>query len=68
MEQAIVRDLTVDQVLTRWEQTISVFVNLRMACVGCPMAPFETLETVAGVYDMPVDTLINELESAIHKS
>ncbi len=67
MEQTITRDLTVDEVLTRSKQTVSVFVRLRMACAGCPMAPFETLESVAQVYDMPVDLLIDELEQAIPK-
>ncbi len=58
-------DLTVDQLLNRWSQVIPVFMRLRLSCVGCPMSPFETLDTVAKIYGLPLDHLMNELESAI---
>jgi len=32
-----------------------------MACVGCLMARFETLENAARVYGVPLDELCNEL-------
>ncbi len=57
-------DLTVAEVLNRWDQTAAAFIRLRMACVGCPMSPFETLETAAQIYGLPPDTLIQELEAA----
>ncbi len=66
MEQAILSpDLTVDQLLSRWSQVIPVFMRLRLSCVGCPMSPFETLDTVAKIYGLPLDNLMNELENAI---
>ena len=65
MEPLLAPDLTVDQVLTRWNQTVSVFMHLRMACVGCPMSPFETLDNVAEIYGLPVASLLKELEQAI---
>ncbi len=58
-------DLTVDQLLNRWSQVIPVFMRLRLSCVGCPMSPFETLDTVAKIYGLPLDRLMNELETAI---
>ncbi len=66
MEQAILApDLTVDQLLKQWNQVIPVFMRLRLSCVGCPMSPFETLETVAKIYGLPLDNLMNELKTAI---
>ncbi|MGE5263174.1 MAG: DUF1858 domain-containing protein [Acidobacteriota bacterium] len=65
MDPLLAPDLTVDQVLTRWKQTASVFVHRRMACVGCPMSPFETLGNVAEIYGLPVDNLMKELEQTI---
>lgn len=66
MEHAILPpDLTIDQLLNRWSQVIPVLIRLRMSCVGCPMAPFETLDTVAKIYGLPLDHLMNELETAI---
>ncbi len=58
-------EMTVDQVLTTWRQTVAVFVRLRMACVGCPMSVFETLDTVATIYGLPVQKLVDELGQAI---
>ncbi len=58
-------DLTVAEVLKRWDQTAAAFIQLRMACVGCPMSPFETLESAAQIYGLPPDALIRQLEAAL---
>jgi hybrid cluster-associated redox disulfide protein len=58
-------DLTVDEVLDRWPETIPAFFRYRMACVGCPMAPFETLVEVADIYGLDVDCFLSELERII---
>ncbi len=57
--------LTVAEVLARWPQTISVFMHHRMACVGCAIAPFETLAEVAAVYDLDPSCFLSELEQII---
>ncbi len=54
-------DLLVAEVMQRWPQTVSVFVRRRMACPGCPAAPFETVAEAAAIYGMPVDELLAEL-------
>jgi len=61
-------NLTVAEVLARWPQTIPVFMRHRMACVGCAMAPFETLAEVAAIYDLDLKTLLSELEQVIERS
>jgi hybrid cluster-associated redox disulfide protein len=58
-------DLTIDQLFSRWHQVIPVFMRLRVPCVGCPISPFETLATVAKIYGLPLDNLMNELKTAI---
>ncbi len=58
-------DLTVAEVLKRWDQTAAAFIHLRMACVGCPMSAFETLETAAQIYGLLPETLIRELEISV---
>lgn len=57
--------MTVDQVLRTWQQTIAVFMRLRMACVGCPLSAFETLDAVAAIYGLPVEKLVAELQQAV---
>lgn len=58
----IARDMTVEQLLTAWPQTARVFLDRRMACVGCPVAAFETIEEVAAVYEQDPETLIAALK------
>jgi hybrid cluster-associated redox disulfide protein len=58
-------NLTVAEVLARWPQTIPVFIHHRLACVGCVMAPFETLTEVAHVYHLDLDCFLNELQQAV---
>src|SRR5215469_10082197 len=37
-------ELTVDEVMRRWPPTIRAFLDFSMHCVGCPIAPFHTVE------------------------
>lgn len=65
MEEAVLTELTVAELLTRWPQAIPLFLHHQMACVGCTMSPFETLADVAAVYDIPLAQLIGELQETI---
>jgi hybrid cluster-associated redox disulfide protein len=58
-------DLTVDEVLDRWPETIPTFFRYRMACVGCLMTPFETLADVAAIYGLDRECLVNELRQTV---
>ena len=54
-------DWTVDEVIDRSPQAISVFNGLRMACVGCVMAPHETVAEVARAYDLELEMILKRL-------
>lgn len=56
--------LTVAEVLERWPATASVFVRRCMACIGCAMAPFDTLAEAAAVYGIALAGLLGELHQA----
>ena len=60
-------ELTVAEVLTRWPQTVQVFLRHQMACVGCVMAPYDTLADVSAIYDVPLDRLLEELWEVIQR-
>ncbi len=66
-EEAVVLtpDLTVAEIMERWPATIAVFLAYRMACVGCFMAPFDTLAEAAGNYRLDVDELLRALQARI---
>lgn len=59
-------NLTVAETLIRWPATISVFMRYGTACVGCVMAPFETLDEVASIYRLDRAQLLRDLTEASH--
>jgi hybrid cluster-associated redox disulfide protein len=63
----LLADLTVAEVMDRWPQTIPIFFRYRMMCVGCPIAPFETLAEVAVIYGLNPSCFLNELEHIIER-
>ena len=58
------RHVTVEDTLDRWPHTARVFLAHRMACVGCTMAPFESLPEAAGHYGLPEDDFLEEIHRA----
>ncbi len=62
MKDVSLAELTVAELLQRWPQAIPVFLRRHMACVGCTMAPFETLADVTAVYGMHLPHFLNELQ------
>lgn len=55
---------TLATVLVKWPLAARVLVNHRMHCIGCPIAPFETLAEACAVYGIDVEQLLQELETA----
>ncbi len=58
------RGETVEALLQRHPAAVRVFLRHRMACPGCAMAPFETLEEVCRIYRVPVEAFLQELAEA----
>jgi len=56
--------LTVAEVLERWPATAAVFGERCMACLGCAMAPFDTIGEAAAVYGIQVEGFLAELQRA----
>jgi hybrid cluster-associated redox disulfide protein len=57
-------DDTVAQALERHPEVAAAFVRLGMACVGCDMAPFDTVGDAAAAYDRAPEELAAELNRA----
>jgi hybrid cluster-associated redox disulfide protein len=64
----ITSQMTVEYVLEHWPETAVVFTqDLKTACVGCPIAPFDTLEDIARIYDLDLDDILILLRDVIGK-
>ncbi len=56
-------NMTVAEVLELWPETVAVFQEFKTACVGCVMAPFDTMADVARIYELELP----ELMAALHR-
>ena len=57
--------MIVAELLDHFPETIRVFIRHRMACVGCVMAPFETVAEVADIYGLHIPQFLGELHQTI---
>ena len=59
------KETSVADLLREFPQTIPVFLKHQMACVGCSMSAFETVQSAACVYGIAPDGFLRELEQAV---
>lgn len=52
------------EVLETWPQTIRVFLDHKMSCVGCAMATFDTIGEAVANYGGTLDLFLAELSRA----
>jgi len=65
-EEPLIRpEMLVDEVTHRYPQTAGVFVQHTMACVGCTLGTFHTVEDVAKVYRMDLQVLLEQLNAQL---
>lgn len=64
-DRQLTANLTVAELLECWPEAVAVFQELKTACVGCVMAPFDTLEDVAQIYGLDLSKIMVALEKQI---
>jgi hybrid cluster-associated redox disulfide protein len=58
---AITKDMTIQEVVESNPETIRVFLEHGLHCIGCAVARFENIEQGAMAHGIDVDALINDL-------
>jgi hybrid cluster-associated redox disulfide protein len=58
-------ELSVEEILGKWPETVKVFLHYRMGCVGCTMSPYETISSAAAIYQLPLEQFLDDLKKAI---
>ena len=53
------------EVVQQYPQTVDVFRNYGMVCLGCSAARFENIEQGAGAHGIDVDRLIASLNAVV---
>jgi len=58
---AITKDMTIQEVVESNPETIRVFLEHGLHCIGCAVARFENIEQGAMAHGIDVDALIGDL-------
>lgn len=62
-DKKITKDMTFGEVLKDHPQVAHIFLKYGMHCIGCHIAPSETIEQGAVAHGVDVDTLVNDLNN-----
>lgn len=61
----ITKEMTVGQVLRNHPQTVQIFLELGMHCLGCPSSSMESIEGAALTHGKKPDELVELLNQAL---
>lgn len=64
---AITKEMSITEVVSKYPQTVPVFMEHGMGCLGCAAARFENIEQGARAHGIDVDRLISDLNKAVNK-
>ena len=56
-------DMTVEQVMNRWPDSIRVFLDFKMSCVGCPIASFHSVDEASREHQIDGSAFVAALRS-----
>ena len=62
---AITKDMSILEVVQKYPDTVDVFVNAGMGCLGCAAAHFENIEQGAMAHGIDVDQLVMDLNTGV---
>jgi hybrid cluster-associated redox disulfide protein len=58
-------DMTMDEIMRLWPATIRVVLDHGLLCVGCPIAPFHTVEDAIRAHKIDGEDFRDDLMKAI---
>lgn len=61
----ITKDMGIMEVVQKYPDTVEVFVNAGMGCLGCAAARFENIEQGALAHGIDVDALMEGLNKVV---
>ena len=64
-ENKITEDMTIQEVIEKYPETMMVFSKYNIGCIGCHAASFERVKDIAGVHGTDVKALVKDLNGAV---
>ncbi len=60
----ITKQMSIMDVVQKYPQTVAIFQNYGMGCLGCAAARFENIEQGAAAHGIDIDALVADLNKA----
>jgi len=60
----ITKDMTIQEIVARYPETVPVFERYGLGCVACLAGEFENLEAGAILHGVKLETLLKDLNEA----
>ena len=64
----VTKDMGIMDIVTQHPETLEVFAQFNMGCIGCAAARFENLEAGAKVHGIDVDAMVDAMNKIIEKN
>ncbi len=61
----ITKEMTIEEVVSQYPETMMVFMRHGMHCVGCHVSAFESIEEGALAHGINVDALVLDLNKVV---
>ena len=61
----ITKDMSIMEVVQKYPNTVEVFMNSGMGCLGCAAAHFENIEQGALAHGIDIDSLMKGLNDVV---
>jgi len=61
----ITKDMTIEQVVQQFPETVQVFSRYGVGCVGCSAAQYDDIEQGAVLHGLDAEQLVRELNACI---
>lgn len=61
------KTMSIIEIVQKYPQTVEVFRNYGMGCLGCVAARFENIGQGASAHDIDVDALVDSLNKAVEQ-
>lgn len=65
--QNITKEMAILEVAKKYPKTAFIFMDYGLHCIGCPMAPSETIEEAAKLHRIDLGALLKDLNRAVNQ-
>ncbi|MEM4244637.1 MAG: DUF1858 domain-containing protein [Candidatus Nanoarchaeia archaeon] len=66
-KELISKNMSISECVSKYPETIPVFMRNGLHCIGCVVAAYENIEQGAMAHGIDVDKLIKELNESVKK-